>query len=74
MPADQQEKIKQAQEKIIENVANPVASHAVDGEKTELKDPLRQLQAMELLARQRAARNPLGAIKSFHYPSGSGER
>ncbi|MGI6353824.1 MAG: hypothetical protein GX937_02395 [Lentisphaerae bacterium] len=68
------ENINQAQEKILENIANPVSSHAVDGEKTELKDPLRQLQAMELLARQRAARNPLGAIGSFRFPSGSGER
>jgi len=69
-----EQNINQVQEKIVENIANPVSKYEVDGEKTELKDPLRQLQAVEQLARHRAARNPLGAIRTFHYPSGSGER
>jgi hypothetical protein len=66
--------IKTAEEKILDNIANPVHSHEVDGERLQIKDPLKQLQALDLLSKRRAARNPLGAIRSLHIPSGSGER
>jgi len=64
----------QAEQKVLENIANQVNSYEIDGERTELKDPLKQLKALELLAKRRAARNPLASIRSFHFPSGSGER
>jgi len=64
----------QAEQKILENAANPVDSYEIDGEKTELKDPVKQLKALEMLARRSASRNPLAAIRTFHFPSGSGER
>jgi hypothetical protein len=64
----------QAEQKILENLANPVSSYELDGERTELKDPLKQLQALDLLAKRAAARRPLGAIRSFRLPSGNGER
>lgn len=66
--------IQQAEEKILENAANQVDSYELDGEKTTLKDPVRQIDALDRLAARRAARNPLGAIIGFRLPSGSGER
>lgn len=64
----------QAEQKVLENIANQVDSYEIDGERTELKDPLKQLQALELLAKRRAARNPLANIRAFRLPSSSGER
>ncbi|MBQ9368869.1 MAG: hypothetical protein IJT83_13895 [Victivallales bacterium] len=65
---------KQAEQKILENAANPVQQYSVDGEQTTMKDPARQLDALDRLARRRAARNPLGAILTLKVPSGTGER
>lgn len=66
--------IQQAEEKILENAANQVDSYELDGEKTKLKDPVRQIDALDRLAARRAARNPLGAILGIRISSGSGER
>ena len=65
---------EQAEQKILDNVANPVGSYEIDGEKTEMKDPIKQLQALGLLSKRVAARRPLAAIRAFHMPSGNGER
>ena len=65
---------EQAEQKILENAANPVSSYAVDGEQTTMKDPAKQLDALDRLSQRRAARNPLGAILAFRFPSGTGER
>ena len=62
------------EQKILENAANPVQSYEVDGEKTTLKDPVKQLEALKLAKAARAAHNPLGAIIAFDIPSGSGVR
>ncbi len=62
------------EQKILENAANPVQSYEVDGEKTTLKDPVKQLEAYKLAKSASAARNPLGAIMAFNIPSGSGAR
>ena len=62
------------EQKILENVANPVQSYEVDGEKTTMKDPVKQLEALKLARGMSAARNPLGAIVAFEMPSGSGMR
>ena len=62
------------EQKILENAANPVQSYEVDGEKTTLKDPVKQLEALRLAKAARASRNPLGAIMAFNIPSGSGVR
>ena len=63
-----------AEKKILENIANPVSNYEVDGEKTTLKDPLKQLDALSAYRKHRAARNPLGAIQAFRIPSGEGLR
>lgn len=63
-----------AEEKILENVANPAQSYEIDGEKTTLKDPSKQLDALERLSRRSVARNPLSAIYPFKFPGGSGLR
>ena len=62
------------EQKILENAANPVQSYEVDGEKTTLKDPVKQLEALKLAKAANAARNPLGAIMAFNIPSGTGAR
>lgn len=67
-------KITQAEEKILDNAANPVETYEIDGEKTQLKDPVKQIDALDRLAARRAARNPLGAILGCRIQSGSGER
>ncbi len=66
--------IQTAEEKILENIANPVNTYEVDGEKTTLKDPSKQLEALANYKKLRAARNPLGAIHAFRIPSGEGTR
>lgn len=65
---------EQAEQKILENAANPVQQYAVDGEQTTMKDPARQLDALDRLSQRRAARNPLAAILALKLPAGSGER
>ena len=68
------ETTQSAEEKILENIANPVNTYEVDGEKTALKDPAKQLEALAAFRKLRAARNPLGAIRAFRIPSGEGLR
>jgi len=63
-----------AETKILENIANPTQSYEVDGEKTTLKDPVKQLDALDRLKAARASRNPAAAIMAFHFQGGSGER
>ena len=62
------------EQKILENAANPVQSYEVDGEKTTMKDPVKQLEAYKLAKGMTASRNPLGAILAFNTPSGTGLR
>ena len=72
--ADDVNKINDATDKILENVANPVQSYEVDGEKVTRKDPLRQLQALEEVRRIKTARKPLSAVRFFRITGGRGDR
>ena len=63
-----------AEDKILQNIANPAQSYEVDGEKTQLKDPVKQLEALSALKKASVSRHPLGAIIAFHTPSGTGLR
>ena len=64
----------EAEEAILQNAANATQSYEVDGEKIALKDPLKQLEALDRIRASRAARNPLGAIRFFRTPGGTGLR
>lgn len=65
---------EEAEKKILENAANPAQSYEIDGEKTTLKDPTKQLDALDRLSARSAARNPLGALRFFRLPGGTGLR
>lgn len=65
---------EEAEAKILQNAANPAQSYEIDGERTTLKDPSKQLDALDRLSARKAARNPLGAMRFFRLPGGTGLR
>ena len=66
--------IQTVEKSILENLANPVQSYEVDGEKVTQKDALKQLDALERMKAHRVSRNPLAAVGFFHLPPSSGMR